>query len=549
MLSSETVVWIEERVKNIYPKNKLEASLQALSQFLDLTDDNNRSIATIMEGMRNATDQQKPLLLREFADIERFMKDLLKLVQPSLLSSSPSGFREWTLRPLYTQAFHLFEETDNLSSLNLKELLENGSNNRPYYQRYFHRVYRFRNPISHGENVVLTPDDVLNVTASMLVCELHLCYTKRDAIARLWDQRDAWDAFHREDYCRKITQAYDALCKQGFGYLDVHWYADSDANTTGLTIDSLRRQTSDHLLKLLGEAGTGKSTSLKQMEYLMAKELAGKSRGMIPVLIELGHLSDEDRPVLSRAARQLNIGESRLSVLLTGGNICLLLDGFNEILDLMLKKKIAKELELLAARYPASRILLTDRALARATIPTLPQARRLYLSPITMQARQEYFRRNCPDATARELILNKTEEDPAYFESLDTPLKLKQLVDVAVSTHTVPEDLLHSYVQLLMEREQNEKKDPNIEYLNVFLQALALQFQDEFSMLKAQKQLAKCKMALGYTQPDTLQCLKLALDMGLLVSEETNVLRFASPEYQEYFACEAEASDLISVLD
>ena len=68
-------------------------------------------------------------------------------------------------------------------------------------------------------------------------------------------------------------------------------------------------------------------------------------------------------------------------------------------------------------------------------------------------------------------------------------------------------------------------------------------------MLKAQKQLAKCKMALGYTQPDTLQCLKLALDMGLLVSEETNVLRFASPEYQEYFACEAEASDLISVLD
>lgn len=194
MLSSETVVWIEERVKNIYPKNKLEASLQALSQFLDLTDDNNRSIATIMEGMRNATDQQKPLLLREFADIERFMKDLLKLVQPSLLSSSPSGFREWTLRPLYTQAFHLFEETDNLSSPNLKELLENGSNNRPYYQRYFHRVYRFRNPISHGENVVLTPDDVLNVTASMLVCELHLCYTKRDAIARLWDQRDAWDA-------------------------------------------------------------------------------------------------------------------------------------------------------------------------------------------------------------------------------------------------------------------------------------------------------------------------------------------------------------------
>lgn len=549
MLSPETISWIEASVKNIYPENKLEASLQALSQFLDLTDDNSRSIATFMEGMRTATDQQKPLLLREFVDIERFMKALLNLVQPDLLQKAPNGSREWTLRPLYTQAFDLFKEEDNLSSLKLAQQLESESCSRPYYLRYFHRVYRFRNPIAHGDNLVMSVEDVTRLTSSMLVCELHLCYLRREDINKLWTQQDAWNAFPREKYCKAILQAYDALCRQGFGYLDVHWYADSDPNTTGRTIDSLRRQGKDQLVKLLGEAGTGKSTSLKQMEYLMAKELAGKSRGTIPVLIELGHLSDDDHPVLSRAARQLGIEENRLCVLLGSGNICLLLDGFNEILDLVLKKKIARELELLAARYSGSRIFLTDRALARATIPALTRARRLYLSPLTMEARQEYFRRNCPDPEARELILGKTRQDPAYFESLDTPLKLRQLVDVVSTTHTLPEDLLHSYVQLLMDREQDEKKDPNIEYLNVFLQTLALQFQDEFSMLEAQKQLAKCKAALGYTQPDTLQCLKLAMDMGLLVSEETNVLRFASREYQEYFECEAEASDLISVLE
>ena len=187
--------------------------------------------------------------------------------------------------------------------------------------------------------------------------------------------------------------------------------------------------------------------------------------------------------------------------------------------------------------------------MARANIPTLAQARRLYLSPITMEARVEYFKHNCKDEAARKLILSKADQDPAYFEGMNTPLKLKQLVDVVTATHTVPEDLLHSYVQHLLEREMNEKKDPNIEYLNVFLQVLALQFQEEFSMMAAQRELAKCKTALGYTQPDTLQCLKLALDMGLLVSEEANTLRFASPEYQEYFEFEADANDLISVLD
>ena len=39
----------------------------------------------------------------------------------------------------------------------------------------------------------------------------------------------------------------------------------------------------------------------------------------------------------------------------------------------------------------------------------------------------------------------------------------------------------------------------HIEYLDVFLQALALQFQDEFSIIQAQRLLAKCKTALGYT--------------------------------------------------
>ena len=80
MLSSEAITWIKNCTEKYYPKDQMEASLLALSQFLDLTDESNRSLAKIMESMRTATDQQKPLCLREFVDIERFMKDLLKFM-------------------------------------------------------------------------------------------------------------------------------------------------------------------------------------------------------------------------------------------------------------------------------------------------------------------------------------------------------------------------------------------------------------------------------------------------------------------------------------
>lgn len=545
MLNTETAAWIVANVRNVYPDNSRDTALQALSYFLDLTSGDDRPMEACIQAMSQANDLQKQLQMKEFTDIERFMKDLLKQVSPDVLNKAPAGCAEWSLKPLYTQAFRLFAPNFSLSNSASLDTLKKDNDEK----WHFVNLYQFRNRISHGENPALDPARMTELITSMLVCELRLCYTWAKELAALWAQRQAWNTFDRMGYCRQITDAYNELCRQGFGYLDVHWYADSDPDTTGKTIDDLRRRSKDPALKLLGEAGTGKSTALRRMEFLMAQALANNARGIIPMYLELNSLTDDDHPVLNRAARQLGIEETHLAALLASGEICLLLDGFNEILDLVVKKKVANELDSLNARYPASRILLTDRAMARANIPTLAQARRLYLSPITMEARAEYFKHNCKDEAARKLILSKADQDPAYFEGMNTPLKLKQLVDVVTATHTVPEDLLHSYVQHLLEREMNEKKDPNIEYLNVFLQVLALQFQEEFSMMAAQRELAKCKTALGYTQPDTLQCLKLALDMGLLVSEEANTLRFASPEYQEYFEFEADANDLISVLD
>ena len=46
--------------------------------------------------------------------------------------------------------------------------------------------------------------------------------------------------------------------------------------------------------------------------------------------------------------------------------------------------------------------------------------------------------------------------------------------------------------------------------------------------------MAKIKEGLGYSMSDTVQCLKLALELGVLVKNGLNI-SFASEEYYEYF--------------
>lgn len=213
-----------------------------------------------LQAMCQANDRQKQLQMKEFTDIERFMKDLLKLVEPDVLETAPAGGGEWTLKPLYTQAFRLFAPNVSLSSPASPERLK--AANDPKWR--FLDLYQFRNAISHGENPALGASRMGELIADMLVCELRLCYAHANRLGELWAQRQAWNAFDRMGYCRQITDAYDALRRQGFGYLDVHWYADSDPDSTGNTIDGLRRRSREPALKLLGEAGTGKSTALRR---------------------------------------------------------------------------------------------------------------------------------------------------------------------------------------------------------------------------------------------------------------------------------------------
>ena len=113
MLRDEVCAWIIHTISEDYKKEDIDVSLQAFRLFLEIDEGVMDEEAAITE-MAEASDMEKPLRIRNFTDIERFMKDLCDIVHPDLLDQEPQPLtasgREWMLANMYREAFHVIPD-------------------------------------------------------------------------------------------------------------------------------------------------------------------------------------------------------------------------------------------------------------------------------------------------------------------------------------------------------------------------------------------------------------------------------------------------------
>lgn len=570
MLSDKLVRWIRKKAELLYNKAELDVAIELLDYYLMLCENPEEDIRAL-EQMCDASDSDKEHLIKEsFSDIETFMKKLGALVKPSQMANPPmnsKGKREWTLGKLYSRVFGVVSTSYDLNDDPLPDETASG------YRYAYVRLYRFRNMKIHERaKMELDEQDVLDYTVYTLVAKLDLCQRCVRELAWLYRAKQ----IDQENFIRRICEEYDDATRSGFAYVDVRWLRNN-VPANAYTVKNLATSNDDglRLVKFLGEAGSGKTTALRQIEVILARRHKDVPDTPVPIYIELGTLRSGSYILRNKIAEILKLeGDDRLGLvktLLESGMLCLLLDGFNEILDPNIKKYVAHEMDSLAGT--GARIFMTDRAKARPSDLTLRGATNCYLMPISNDVKKEFFRKSCRDAQILELLLKRLDEDPVYFESINTPIKLKQLVDVTIDAGKLPKDPVRAFIRYLIRRERQEKKDENTEYLEVFLAALALLTEPqeltddeldemdeddletylesvegagreselmEIPKLKAVAQMAKYQHKYGYTKADTNECLKLAVDMGILTQEENEeeeeVVSFANRQYQDYFS-------------
>ncbi len=553
--------WILAGIGSSYSRGgaqQLEESLQALDVVMKLDDTVPKLEAMFEEASRTAP-LDLPLILARYTDIEGFMNLLGRLLFPDTLAQPPEPLwagdtsTKWTLANYYKQLFHAVPD-HNGNDLNLSwacshlDTVKSQYAHSTSYTDQYVILYQFRNTVGAHKDPehpadysgAFSLEKVMEITRASLISELYLCWRFRSQLKDLAEKRGRRQLFDPAAYCRKLL---DTLDRPGPGtplvYLDTHWSDRAAAGQHHYAVSTLLNRPQPRRIKLLGEAGTGKSTALVQAARLLARKRlqpSASETAPVPVLIRLAELSSEGS-LKEKIAQQLEIPADQADAFLGTGELFLLLDGFNEILSAPQRQKIAFELDQLE-RADSCRIFLTDRAVSRASRIALPAAAPYDLYPITNADRATYFQGNCPDPVIRQKLLAALAdpENAAFFASLNTPLKLFELVRISQTRGDVPtSDFVHEYVQSVLDRELIQKKDERAEYLPALLEELAMTDREVIPWPQAESCLAECIRRQGYTDIDTRRALELMLATGLLAREGDDGVRFASAELAEYF--------------
>lgn len=354
-------------------------------------------------------------------------------------------------------------------------------------------------------------------------------------------------SFFPEQYVQEIISQYEHEIMEGFWYLDVHWREDENT-TEDYNIKNLVKyfqKEKSFGIKILGEAGTGKSTALRRIQYTLAKDYDKYKLGPIPVYVSLGEMTDGNGAILSKICEIIRIEKREVQELLKNSKLAVLLDGYNEVLNTEILSGIAREIDnQFRVYYPQMKLYLSDRTISRNSIPVITDAKKLFLKKITLDEKLCFFKAKTT-AEVYDLILKKANDQPSYFEGLSTPYKMMQFIQIVEDTKSIPEDITEAFLRNLIERERNEKKEIEMRDIEDLLQALAIYMYDNndenetvkgFDRITVLSKLAEIKNKLGFNV-DTKRFLDVVIGMNILY-EESGYIEFSNREYLVYFMLE-----------
>lgn len=152
---------------------------------------------------------------------------------------------------------------------------------------------------------------------------------------------------------RRLARGYHVLMDRGFG---------PQRRTERHPVDDLQAAIARfRRVVLLGEPGSGKTTTLEHLAYEQATSASGNPRDPLPLLVDLGAYDDDGPldPLLAQAFSNLG---PHLHAYLDAGRVTLLLDALNEMPRADYEDRV-RRVRALLDRYPRVQAVVTCREL------------------------------------------------------------------------------------------------------------------------------------------------------------------------------------------
>jgi formylglycine-generating enzyme required for sulfatase activity len=178
-----------------------------------------------------------------------------------------------------------------------------------------------------------------------------------------------------------------------------HGYGER-AEVRRVSVDDLRMAVAEHRrIILLGEPGSGKTTTLWRLAYDYATAARDDGRSPLPLLVPLGGYTDSG-PFDVYLARYLGPLASYLETYRASGRLILLLDGLNEMPQAGYAERVGRIREVLD-RQPDEMVVVTCRALDY--VVKLERLQKVEVSPLD-ETRIRTFLHNYLGETAGERL-------------------------------------------------------------------------------------------------------------------------------------------------
>jgi hypothetical protein len=449
-LSNETSIGVfcknfEQFVKKIYyileegefvdEKNRLDhTKLQALSPFLE------------------SLNKIKPIYLDDSGKEMTDIGTSDNVSHPNFKINKDTGLK------MYLRLFPGSLSFDRYSNVNDEELNSKYQNN---FLLHLIKAVILKNEQSHQSPDRSRLENLVNLNTTLIAQLWIINFLKKElgiAIKK--------DSYKKKDFEEYITIELNRLSNQNskFVSLNLKQLSDNPSKSNSGFIEDILPLNRNRL-RILGQGGSGKTTTLEFLLYGDAiKWKNNPTNSKIPILITLANLGTNET-VLNAIAKKLNIGFEDVEELLETNELCLYLDGLNEIVENReSKKQKLQEIAMIIEDYPMLSIIITDRFEFDSYQNNMFNIPTYIIQKIDKTQINEFVEKYCNYSSEQSnVVLKVIQSKNSIYELLMRPLILTRAIEIIKVENDLPEregKIIEKFIDILLKREKDEKKDP-----------------------------------------------------------------------------------------
>ncbi len=481
-------------------------------------------------------------------------KYLALLASPEFVNSAVNGNKTLTpfLRALLRDGNSVPTHRDKLDKIR----------DDPEFAAHICRASCARNDVAHAkENSILpswagSQSEVLQNRNSILVVLLYATLRHYPVLKQKWDEKRFGKQPDIRPYLNEVIHRYHEW-KRNFVAIqgvEIQLYAYEKPLTTGDfekrqgSIRELRERIPEKQFMLLGEAGTGKTTTLQYLTLHDAEQcLQQPMQHNIPLYLELRRFTG-DRSLWQDIVAELPFKSDVTTELFERGKVNLFLDGLNEVAK-QHRKRVIDEIQSLIKRYPKMPLIVAGRELCEfltkdeVKIPVFEYGR------MTTEQVKEFIAKNTAAFdeitrdTTRQLIQQAINTKPIIAKLVRTPFVLFLMICVVKENRAIPRndvELLDKFMESLYQREKAKDANFSKDEFKILISALALHITEQLSSnaTLSQKEilsfLVPIKQQYGL-DTDLLYILEVGTQLSIL-NRNGDRYGFAHEEFLAYYA-------------